>query len=245
MLKKLNFISKIYANVMVVVMGVVIACSNIALDNAGAITAFLGQANQEIIQNSNSDIDTLYHPSDYESIEQLKENAKNITSKITEEGAVLLKNSNNALPLSNGAKINLYSSSSVNYIYSGGGSSFAKNSEFISLKEGLESSGFVVNADLWNWYSANKQYFGDHTTNTSSDAAKYTINDAKWSDISTASKNNEFHQYFRYFKNVSLSLYRKIMYRSCFTFGRYIFLPIKIFATKLIYKKIVRKRNWY
>lgn len=76
---------------MVVVMGVVIACSNIALDNAGAITAFLGQANQEIIQNPNSDIDTLYHPSDYESIEQLKENAKNITSKITEEGAVLLK----------------------------------------------------------------------------------------------------------------------------------------------------------
>lgn len=58
-------------------------------------------------------------------------------------------------------------------------------------------------------------------------------------------KNNEFHQYFRYFKNVSLSLYRKIMYRSCFTFDRYIFLPIKIFATKLIYKKIVRKRNWY
>lgn len=183
MLKKINFISKIYANVMVVVMGVVIACSNIALDNAGAITAFLGQANQEIIQNPNSDIDTLYHPSDYESIEQLKENAKNITSKITEEGAVLLKNSNNALPLSSGAKINLYSSSSVNYIYSGGGSSFAKNSEFISLKEGLESSGFVVNADLWNWYSTNKQYFGDHTTNTSSDAAKYTINDAKWSDI--------------------------------------------------------------
>lgn len=58
-------------------------------------------------------------------------------------------------------------------------------------------------------------------------------------------KNNEFHQYFRYFKNVSLSLYRKIMYRSCFTFCRYIFLPIKILATKLIYKKIVRKRNWY
>lgn len=108
MLKKINFISKIYANVMVVVMGVVIACSNIALDNAGAITAFLGQANQEIIQNPNSDIDTLYHPSDYESIEQLKENAKNITSKITEEGAVLLKNSNNALPLSSGAKIKGY-----------------------------------------------------------------------------------------------------------------------------------------
>lgn len=191
MLKKINFISKIYTNVMVVVMGVAIAGSKIALDNAGAITAFLGQANQEIIQNPNSDIDTLYHPSDYESIEELKENAKNITSKITEEGAVLLKNTNNALPLSKGAKINLYSSSSVNYIYSGGGSSFAKNSEFISLKEGLESSGFVVNSDLWNWYSNNKQYFGDHTTNTSSDAAKYTINDAKWSDIGTNSKNNE------------------------------------------------------
>ena len=104
--------------------------------------------------------------SDFGSIADLKANAIDVTTRVTEEGAVLLKNKNNALPLTKGANINLYSSSSVNYIYSGGGSSFAKKSDFITLKEGLERTGFNVNKDLWNWYKDNPSYFGDHTTNT-------------------------------------------------------------------------------
>ncbi|MDD7707877.1 MAG: glycoside hydrolase family 3 C-terminal domain-containing protein [Candidatus Enterosoma sp.] len=191
MLKKIQTISKICTNVFGVLLGVTLAGSQILLDNAGNITAFLGQSSQEKIENPDAeDEDTLYYTSDFESIEELKENAMNLTSKVTEEGSVLLKNKNNALPLTKGAKVNLYSSSSVNYIYSGGGSSFAKKSDFIPLKDGLEESGFIVNSDLWSWYQTNTQYFGDHTTNTSSDAAKYTINDAKWSEITTDKKND-------------------------------------------------------
>ena len=102
-------------------MGVTLPGSQILLDNAGNITAFLGQSSQEKIENPDAeDEDTLYYTSDFESIEELKENAMNLTSKVTEEGSVLLKNKNNALPLTKGANVNLYSSSSVNYIYSGG-----------------------------------------------------------------------------------------------------------------------------
>ena len=189
-MKSLNLISKIFFNIFLIIFALTTVGGDIALANAGAITAFLGQSTQHVINDGSSE-SIIQNFSDYSSIKELQAQANNITSQVTEEGAVLLKNENNALPLKNGAKINLYSSSSVNYIYSGGGSSFAKKADFITLKEGLENSNFKVNQDLWNWYSNNPSYFGDHTSNTSSDKAAYTINDAKWSNITTESKNNE------------------------------------------------------
>ena len=189
-MKKMNLISKIFFNIFVIIFGITTIGSDIALANAGAITAFLGQSTQQIINDGSSE-SIIKNFSDFSSIKELQKHASDITAQVTEEGAVLLKNDNNARPLSSGAKVNLYSSSSVNYIYSGGGSSFAKKADFISLKEGLESSNFQVNQDLWNWYAENPSYFGDHTSNTSSDKAAYTIKDAKWDDINTAAKSNE------------------------------------------------------
>lgn len=189
-MKALSLASKIFLNIFVIIYGITSVGSEIALANAGAITAFLGQSTQQIINDGESEA-IIKNFSDFTSIKDLKEQANKVTSEVTEEGAVLLKNDNNALPLTNGAKVNLYSSSSVNYIYSGGGSSFAKKSDFITLKEGLEDSNFKVNEGLWNWYSENDTYFGDHVSNTSSDKASYAIKDAKWADITTDAKNAE------------------------------------------------------
>ena len=189
-MKKMNLISKIFFNIFVIIFGITTIGSDIALANAGAITAFLGQSTQQIINDGSSE-SIIMNFSDFSSIKELQSYASAITAQVTEEGAVLLKNDNNALPLTSGAKVNLYSSSAVNYIYSGGGSSFAKKADFISLKEGLESANFQVNQDLWNWYAENPSYFGDHTSNTSSDKAAYTIKDAKWDEINTAAKSNE------------------------------------------------------
>ena len=188
-MKQLNLASKIFLNIFIIIFGITSVGGDIALANAGAITAFLGQTSQVIINDGNSEA-IIRNFSDYSSIAELKEAANDVTSRVTEEGAVLLKNDNGALPLSSGAKVNLYSSSSVNYIHSGGGSSFAKKSDFITLKEGLETSGLQVNGQLWDWYSENTSYFGDHVSNTSSDKASYAINDAKWDDITTAAKND-------------------------------------------------------
>ena len=131
-MKALSIASKIFLNIFVIIYGITSVGSEIALANAGAITAFLGQSTQQIINDGQSEA-IIKNFSDFTSIKDLKEQANKVTSEVTEEGAVLLKNDNNALPLTNGAKVNLYSSSSVNYIYSGGGSSFAKKSDFITL----------------------------------------------------------------------------------------------------------------
>ena len=189
-MKSLSIASKILLNIFIFIFGISTVGGDIALANAGAITAFLGQSTQQIINDGTSEA-IIKNFSDYSSIAELKAAANAVTVKVTEEGAVLLKNDNNALPLSSGAKVSLYSSSSVNYIFSGGGSSFAKKAESISLKDGLEKAGLKVNADLWNWYASNESYFGDHTSNTSSDKAAYTIKDASWSNITTDAKNNE------------------------------------------------------
>ncbi len=112
-MKQLNLAAKIFLNIFVIIFGITSVGSDIALANAGAITAFLGQSTQEIVNDGESEA-IIKNFSDYSSIADLKEAANAITADVTAEGAVLLKNDNNALPLSQGAKVNLYSSSSVN-----------------------------------------------------------------------------------------------------------------------------------
>lgn len=199
MKKTFKTISKICANLFTVLFGVILVGGNIATspDAAGQINAIFNVETQVKVSSS-EDADTLYYKSKFESIADLKEAANKVVADVTAEGAVLLKNAvisdgGKALPLTDGCKINLYSMSSVNYIYQGGGSSLAKRAENISLKDGLEAAGFDVNEELWNWYSSNAEnaaYKADHNSNTSSDAASYTINDAPWSDVGAA-KNDE------------------------------------------------------
>jgi beta-glucosidase len=188
--KHLYRTSKILVNVSAIMMGLALVGGNIALDNSGAINSFFKVKTQEQITDSSTENDNLYFKSSYNSISELKDAVGQVGSKVTEEGAVLLKNDNNALPLSSGAKVSLFSSSSVNYITSGGGSSMAKAATTTSLKDGLTEAGISVNSDLWDFYLNNPKYSGMHTSNTSSDAAKYAVNDAKWDDITTDSKNN-------------------------------------------------------
>ena len=182
--------AKVAANVITVLFGVIIVGGNIAMspDVAGQINAMFNVTTQEKV-DSGSNEDTMYYKSDFESIASLKESAHEKVAEITEEGAVLLKNEGDALPLSEGAAVNLYSMSSVNYIYQGGGSSLAKRADTVSLKDGLEQAGLAVNTDLWNWYSQNAEnadYKADHNSNTSSDAATYSIKDVPWDEIGSA-----------------------------------------------------------
>ena len=106
-MKKLNLISKIFLNIFIIIFGITTVGSEIALANAGAITAFLGQSTQQVINDGSSEA-IIQNFSDFSSIKELQTNANKLTSQVTEEGAVLLKNDNNALPLSSGAKVSLY-----------------------------------------------------------------------------------------------------------------------------------------
>ena len=73
--------------------------------------------------------------------------------KIEEEGIVLLKNTNNLLPLSKGTKLSVFGTGSVKSVFGGGGSGSADTSNAVSLKKGLENSDFVVSERISNFYA--------------------------------------------------------------------------------------------
>lgn len=78
--------------------------------------------------------------------------AQMIAEQVEAEGAVLLYNRDNTLPLDKGAKVSLLSNSSVNPIYGGTGSGNMDASDAVSFKDAMEEVGFIVNGTLWDFY---------------------------------------------------------------------------------------------
>lgn len=90
--------------------------------------------------------------SDYDEIEDLFAAKSDLIGEIGREGCVLLKNDNDALPLSSGAKVSIFGRSSTNMMFgeaSGGGNIKAKCDD---IKTVFTSEGLKVNETLWNFY---------------------------------------------------------------------------------------------
>lgn len=82
------------------------------------------------------------------SITSTEEEWRSLATEIADEGMVLLKNENNALPLSEGTKINLLGYHAWNPLYSGSGSGSVSASDAVSIEGALTAAGFEVNPDL-------------------------------------------------------------------------------------------------
>ena len=95
------------------------------------------------------------------------ENANNVTKEICEEGMILLKNDNAALPLAKGAKVTVFGRNSVDLVYGGSGSAAPGKSadEKINKKYGwrktvndsLTEAGFSVNPEMAKFYDKQKK----------------------------------------------------------------------------------------
>lgn len=94
-------------------------------------------------------------------------NAQEVNLKLAEEGFVLLKNENAALPLNKGARISVFSKNSVNLSYGGSGSGGFDTSNNKNLYESLNDAGFVTNPTLKNFYESSQS--GPVRTANSSD----------------------------------------------------------------------------
>lgn len=81
-----------------------------------------------------------------------KEKSLETAEKIAEEGITLLKNKDNALPLAQNTKLNVFGWSSTSPVYGGGGSGSSDSSEAVSLIEGLHEAGFETNLELETFY---------------------------------------------------------------------------------------------
>lgn len=80
------------------------------------------------------------------------QNAQDFNVTLAEEGFVLLKNENAALPLSEGAKISVFGKNSVNLSYGGSGSGGFDTSNSKNLYDSLEAAGFSTNQTLKDFY---------------------------------------------------------------------------------------------
>lgn len=101
----------------------------------------------------NGDDSVQLYTTDFDTVEESMAYKTDLCERLEAEGAVLLMNENNALPLDKGASVSTFSNNSVNLVYGGTGSGGVDASTAPTLKEALEGSGFKVNETLWSFYT--------------------------------------------------------------------------------------------
>ncbi len=114
------------------------------------IALFIGGTFWEVV---NEDPNAVYYEGDFATEEERTAAGAALVKQVEAEGASLLTNENQALPLAEGSKVSLFSTSSVNIVYGGTGSGNVDSSKCDNLKVALEKEGFVVNPTLWDFYS--------------------------------------------------------------------------------------------
>ena len=184
-MKKISLLARLLLVIFVFMYGVVNVGGQMAMANAAVISKFLGQDGFNMIKDetigADEELDTEYFKSDYNSVADLKANGEKLTQTVMEEGAVLLKNDNNALPLASTDKISLFSASSVNPIYSGYREHNDKSKGSTNLLDGFKEAGLSVNESLYNWYKSSG--YGRQYINGPGLYAIVNINEAPWNAI--------------------------------------------------------------
>ena len=140
-----------------VLAGIIIPVSVLLTTFDNTIAAFVGGTFWELV---NPDENAIYFKGDFASNEEMIEYGEEVIKQVELEGAALLKNDNNALPLAKNAKVSLFSNSSVNLVYGGTGSGNVDASSADTLRKSFEDAGLIVNDKLWDFYlsDACKEY---------------------------------------------------------------------------------------
>lgn len=102
----------------------------------------------------NEDANAQYFTSEFSNDEERIAAGAEVGYQMEAEGAALLMNENDTLPLAQGAKVSLFSMSSVDPVYGGTGSGNVDASKAVNLKDSLTNSGISVNETLWNFYAS-------------------------------------------------------------------------------------------
>lgn len=119
------------------------------------ISIFLGG---DVAHKVDDGTGTVYYQKETDSKDEANQNARAITQLISEEGTILLKNANEALPLKDNASVSVFGKNSVNLVYGGSGSgggdtTYAKK----TLYEALDAEGISYNPTLKAFYEDNSK----------------------------------------------------------------------------------------
>ena len=135
---------------------------NLALANASYINSALGAATTRIVQTGEAG-DTTYFKSRFGAFDDPEAQAAAIAAAMEKnvnemrEGAALLRNENNTLPLTNATRISVFGHAAVDPAYQANAAGTkVKTGDYnvIDLKAALEAAGFEVNPGLWSGIAA-------------------------------------------------------------------------------------------
>lgn len=196
MKKVFHVISKVLFIVFLFVFSIIMVGGEIAVDNKTQVSSFLGESMQEIIKDPDAaSKDLEYYKSSFKTVKEEKESAKRYAETIEAEGATLLKNEKSdgasVLPLNEGAKVSLFSASTVSPVISGSGAGGSSGTA-VSLLEGFTAAGLQVNEDLYYWYEDNRNTYLRQNVNGSGGVGTIAnINDASWDEITATTKTEK------------------------------------------------------
>ena len=190
-----KFVSILSGILTIVLVAAFIVCS--MFDNT--IALFTGGTFWEL---ENEDPNAVYYEGDFATEEERTAAGAELVKQVEAEGASLLTNENAALPLAEGSKVSLFSTSSVNIVYGGTGSGNVDSSKCDNLKVALEKEGFTVNPTLWDFYLTGeaKDYTRGNAGAVVQDSATASgygsaeIVEAPW-EIYTEDVKNSFAEY--------------------------------------------------
>ena len=189
---------KTLMSVACVLLAFMIVGNTIAMENAPQINSFLKTPTIKTTVTEGLNEDTQYYKSAYTDLATLMADGRAMGEVAMGEGVVLLKNDNNALPLSaDERKVSLVGISCIDPVYGGTGSGLVDVSTAPSYKSAFERNGlFSVNETLWNWYAAPEQEGYKRAvgpTGPGVQGAK-VIGEAPWSEVEKAN-GASFAQY--------------------------------------------------
>lgn len=195
-MKKLGLVTKILLHVTLIVFGIMAVGGPILLANKGAINGYFGI--QTSIGSTNGSDGSLYYDTKFENMDEVAAATKDIIEETMEEGAVLLKNDNDALPLEKNDKVNMYGIASYYTVVTGQGSGVGDaKSNVVKLYDGLTSAGLIVNSEMNEWYKSQNvnDYLevgkrGGSFTGGGTQQSQFVVKDANWNELPDA-KNNE------------------------------------------------------
>lgn len=177
-----------------------IAATPVAVLYQNNINKILNSKTYITVQDDDDTSSAIYFESDYTdeydedgngiysdaAISQLTKDAEELIIEVEGEGLVLMKNDNDALPLSSGASVSLFGQGSVVFNYATTGSSSTSTAGYANFKEAMESVNFSVNDDLWDFYT---QSTGSGYLRSSS-----RVNEVPWSSVREAAYSS-FSEY--------------------------------------------------
>ncbi len=183
-----------------ILLGILFLGTNIANENTAQINSALGISTFQMVEAEESEdgADSEYFPSKFDNLEELIAAGRELGERAMGEGVVLLKNENNALPMTSGERsVSLFSISTVDPAYGGTGSGHIDVSTAPTFKQAFERNNlFDVNDPLSVWYDAPEQEEYKRQTGTTGRGVKgiRVIGEAPW-DVVESANGSSFAQY--------------------------------------------------